>query len=60
MSRLTAGEKALGVGTGMLLGAGIALAGQLLAWGLALEFALCVIGAGCLGALLAQWKDGQR
>lgn len=56
MSRLTRGEKALAVGTGTLLGAGIALAGQFFAWGLALEFTLCVIGAACLGALLAQWR----
>ena len=58
MGRLTREEKAAGVGAGLLTGAAVALIGQVLGVGLAVEIPLLVIFAAGLGAFLAAGKHG--
>lgn len=59
MGRLTRQDKAVAVTAGILLGAAVAIVGQVLAWGLPVEAALCIIGAAGLGVLLASGKPGR-
>lgn len=60
MGRVTRAEAAVCVGTGLLLGALVALAGQWLRLPLAAQVAICVVWAFGLAAALAQRKGGPR
>lgn len=59
MARLTRREKATGVGGGLLLGAAVALIGQVLNIGLPGEIGLCMLFAAGLGAFLASGRHGR-
>jgi len=58
VARLTRHEKVAAVSAGLLLGAVVALAGQVLGVGLIVQIPLCVIFAAGLGVFLASGKHG--
>ena len=60
MARLTRADRAIAAGCGALLGALIALIGQLAGLPLTAGVGLCIIGAAGLGAVLAMTRAGPR